>query len=258
MNRLLLGTAAKTVSLLSSTKQPFLLIDDGPVADAFAERFPRAKIFDPTQHSFNPLKGVTPKLARDIATILYMADPGGENTLTVRRGRSALARLLTTTTRLDRITGDRKDPAESEALAMVDTALFTPLMRGVLCRPTNFSFKGCVIARIDRAELGDQDALTLALLLIGQFKGQVIVPDFGFYGRLLHMSLIRQNRLVAGVNFLSELEPKLRQAVLLIKDKIGKHTTYDDALELAHYAGLIPGVGNHTDFVQELTVPPAP
>ena len=32
-------------------------------------------------------------------------------------------------------------------------------------------------------------------------KGQVAVPDFGFYGRDIHSRLIREERLIAGVNF---------------------------------------------------------
>jgi hypothetical protein len=256
-NYLLLGTADKTDTLLQLTKQPFLLIDDGPIAEAFLARFPRAKLFDPPEHSFNPLKGMDYKSARDFAQILYTASPEGRDTLTVRNGKRALARLLRAQpTRLDRIKSE--DPADAEALATIDDVLFSPVLRKVLCTPNGFRFRGSVIARIDRSELGDFDAFVLASLLIGQHKGQIVVPDFGFYGRLLHLSLIRQNRLTAGLFSLSEVEPKLRQALLLIQNKIGRHTTYEDALELARYAGLTPGLGGHTDFVQELTVPPAP
>ena len=34
---------------------------------------------------------------------------------------------------------------------------------------------------------------------MSHFKGQIIVPDFGFYGREAHVSLLRENRLMAGV-----------------------------------------------------------
>jgi hypothetical protein len=256
MNKLLVGAADFTDTLLDSTKQPFLLIDDGPIADAFVERFPRAKLFDPAQHSFNPLRDIDYKRARDFAQTVYTASPEGKDTLTVRNGKRALARLLLTTERLDRMQSD--DEKDGDALAAVEDLLFSPVLRQVLCRPTNFSFKGSVIARIDRAELGDQDALVLALLLIGQHKGQIVVPDFGFYGRPLHMSLIRQNRLTAGLNTFAEIDDKkLRQALELIPEKQGAQCTYDDAVVLAQYAGLIPGQVNHTEFVQSLTVPPA-
>ena len=86
---------------------------------------------------------------------------------------------------------------------MIRRLMRSPVLRRVLCNPTNFTFKpnSVNMARIDRAELGDFDALVLGLLLISQFKGQVVVPDFGFYGRDAHVSLIRQKRLIAGVKF---------------------------------------------------------
>jgi len=40
----------------------------------------------------------------------------------------------------------------------------------------------------------------LGLFLMAQFWGQVIVQDFGFYGREAHAWLMRENRLIAGVN----------------------------------------------------------
>jgi len=48
------------------------------------------------------------------------------------------------------------------------------------------------------------------------------VPDFGFYARDFHASLIREKRLIAGVYYsLSELEPRLRHRCLLM-EKVGK------------------------------------
>jgi hypothetical protein len=44
-----------------------------------------------------------------------------------------------------------------------------------------------------------------------------------------HVRLIREGRLIAGVNFHSELPPKLKNAVLLIEDKEGSGTTCEDA-----------------------------
>jgi hypothetical protein len=44
------------------------------------------------------------------------------------------------------------------------------------------------------AVLGEDDARILGSLLISQFKGQIIVPDFGFYARDFHASLIREKR----------------------------------------------------------------
>ena len=49
----------------------------------------RAKTFDPAKHSFNPLKGIDYKKARELADVLYTVNPQGENTLTLWRTCSA-------------------------------------------------------------------------------------------------------------------------------------------------------------------------
>jgi hypothetical protein len=255
VNHLYLGSDKSRI--LDNTEPGALLIDDGPLVDDFVQRF-RAKVFDPAKHSFNPLAGIDHKRARDIARAIYSADPqAGQSTLTVRNGRRALARMLLAAGRLDKLTGDSKDPAVAEALGTVDDLLFSPVVRQVLCGRINFRpGKASIVARLDRAELGEEEALILALLLIGQHQGQVIVPDFGFYGRPLHMSLIRQGRLTAGLNALSDLgkpDDKLRQAMLTIKDKHGAGCLYEDALELAKYlCPFLPGQDGHTGFVQRL------
>jgi hypothetical protein len=252
VNHLLIGTDDHTQRLLNISKPRFLLIDDGPIADAFLTQFPKARPFDPAVHSFDPLAGMDYPRARAFADALYAASPQGENTLTVRNGKRALAKLaLATTARLDNITGDTKDPAIAEALATIDDALLSPVLRRVLCGNPNFRFgEGTTVAKLDRSAIGDFDAFVLATLLIARHKAQIIIPDFGFYGRPFHVPLMRQNRLTAGVRVLAELEPKLRQAVLTIKDKSAHNTTADDAETLAQYNGLIPGTTAHTDFVQ--------
>src|ERR1700712_712248 len=196
----------------------------------------RARIFDPAKHSFNPLKGIDYQKARALADVLYAAAPQGDNTLTVRNGKRALLKALLSANRLDEIEGDE------EVTGMIDDLLQSPVLKSVLCKPTNFSFSpnSLILARLNRAELGDFDALILGLFLIEQFKGQVIIPDFGFYGREVHVSLIRENRLVAGVNFLGELAPRLRNATLLIEDREANGALFDDAVVLAQLAGLRP------------------
>jgi hypothetical protein len=250
-NHLLVGSTDKTERLLQLTRPGFLLVDDGPIADAFLEHFPRAKLFDPSQHSFNPLKGMDYKRARDFAQTVYTASPEGRDTLTVRNGKRAFTRLLLGNPgRLDRIRSSKE--SDAEAVATVDDLLLSPVLTSVLCQPTNFSFKGSVVAKIDRAKLGDFDAFILALLLIGQTKGQVVVPDFGFYGRLMNTTLIRQGRLTAGVNNLQELEPKLQQAVLSIADKTGAGCTYEDAVVLANYmSGFRPDQAGYTAYIED-------
>lgn len=209
---------------------------------------PRARLFDPTKHSFNPLKDIDYRTARALADVLYTAYPQGENTLTVRNGKRALLRALLSATRLDRVEGD------DEVTGMVDDLLQSPVLTSVLCKPTNFSFapNSLIFARINRAELGDFDALLLGLFLIGHFKGQVIVPDFGFYGRDVHISLIREERLIAGLNFLGELTPKLRNSVVLMDDKEASGTTFDDAQVLADFARVPRGTNAFNAFIDRM------
>lgn len=252
MNHLLIGAADHTQRLLDLTEQPFLLIDDGPIADAFLARY-KARVFDLQVHHFDPMRGMDYKRAREFAAIVYTASPEGKDTLTVRNGRRALVRLLIgAQARLDKLTGG-DDPGTQEALAMLDDLLLSPILRSVLCKPTNFSFKGNVIFRLDRATIGDFDAFLMAALAIGQHKGHVIIPDFGFYGRDFQLSLIRQNRLTAAVQFLAELPPKLQRAVLLIKHKHGYETTAEDAETLAQFTGFAQGTTAYTDFLQNCT-----
>jgi hypothetical protein len=72
--------------------------------------------------------------------------------------------------------------------------------------------------------------------------------------------LIREGRLIAGVNFLGELSDKLRRSVLLIKDKQAAGTTYEDAEVLAKFAGLRPDFfredNDYSRFVQRAMVVP--
>jgi hypothetical protein len=230
MNHALIGTDDKTKQLLALTEPGFLLVDDGPTADAFANKFPDATIFNPRRHSFSIARDY--KSVRDFTDILYSSGHG-EQTLTVRNGKRTLAKLLVdNTTPLHKIDGDRKDPIMAEALGMLDELWLSPVLERVLTRKPNFDFSTSVIARIDRAELGDFDAFVLALLLIGRHQGQIIVPDFGFYGRPLHLSLVRQSRLTVGLRYLAELPIQLQQAVLTIEDKHFMKLLPDDAEKL--------------------------
>jgi hypothetical protein len=86
---------------------------------------------------------------------------------------------------------------------------------------------------------------------MSHFKGQIVVPDFGFYGRDAHVGLIREERLIAGVNTLGELPPTLRRNILLIKDKTASGATLEDAETLAAYAKLARGTNGFNEFVQD-------
>jgi hypothetical protein len=218
-------------------KGSWLLIDDEPAAH------PKGRTFDPLLHSFNPLRGIDYKRARELTEIFYTISPQGENTLTVRNGKRALLKALMKADRLDRVGGD------DEVTGLVADLLASPILRRVLCSEGNgFSFGGPnskISARLNRVELGDFDALVLGLLLMSHAKSQLIVPDFGFYGRDIHTRLVREERLVAGINFLGELSPALRKTVLLIEEKIPSGATVEDAEELAKY--VRPSLGRDTN-----------
>ena len=50
---------------------------------------------------------------------------------------------------------------------------------------------------------------------------------------------------------LTKLEPELRQNALLTKDKVISGATFDDAITLAHDAGLQPNTVGYNDFITE-------
>jgi hypothetical protein len=84
-----------------------------------------------------------------------------------------MLRALMKADRLDHVRGDE------EVSALIDDLLVSPVLRRVLCNPTNFSFNpnSVIQARIDRVELGDFDALVLGLLLMSHTKSQLVVPE---------------------------------------------------------------------------------
>lgn len=239
MNRLFVGFS-KDIPL--PKKGGYLLIDDEVPT---LPDWKRPLYFDVHEHCFNPLKDIDYKKARELAEVLYTLAPQGENTLTVRNGKRALLKALLNAERLDKVEGDE------EVMGMTGDILASPLLRKVLCNPTNFSFKPSskILARINRAELGEFDSLVLGVLLMSHYRGQVVVPDLGFYGRDIHVSLVRQERLIGGVNFLSEFPEKLRKNCLLIKEKTLTRATPEDAETEAKLRGLVRGTVAFNDFV---------
>lgn len=198
---------------------PFLLIDGGEIAEEFATAFPAARIFEPSRHSFDPLHNIDHKKARDITSALFSYQEHGKTTLTKGEGARALAPLLLELSSLERVPEPKKDDRGMiEAIATVNDLLFSPVLRKVFCTKPDFfpHKKRSIIARINRAELGDFDAFFLATFLTLQFQGQVIVPDFGFYGRDFYTALIQQNRLVAGLRYLGEVPTPLQRVLLTI------------------------------------------
>jgi hypothetical protein len=114
--------------------------------------------------------------------------------------------------------------------------------------PRWFLSGSTIVARLNRKEIGDDDARIIANILISQFKGQIVIEDFGFYVREHHAALIGEERLITGVYTLSELPDKLRDLAVLMP-KEGRGCTFEDAETLAKYAGLRPDPSRqHNDF----------
>jgi hypothetical protein len=144
----------------------------------------RPKIFDPTKHPLNAPDGISKQEARRLARLMYeAASAKEESTLTERNGRRALARYFVKFDRLDKIEawlqkkvaaaenakkGDKVSftPTHAEVLGMLEDVLFTDELRAVLCKGRSFEFPSDrpVLARINRDELGDEDALTLGFV----------------------------------------------------------------------------------------------
>jgi hypothetical protein len=173
--------------------------------------------------------------------VIYTAYPQGENTLTVRNGKRGLLKAFMSFSRLDSIKGDE------EVSGLMDDILMSPVLSKVFCGGKQFSFNPgtVVVARIDRRELGEFDALMLGLFLMATYQGQIVVPDLGFYGRDAHAELVREDRLIGGVDTLDDLPSKLRRAMLSIKDKKMRGAIFEDAELLAKFEGLRP------DFARE-------
>lgn len=130
LNKLYVGFT-KSVEL---PKGGCLLIDDEVRA---VPGWRRPRTFDPLKHSFNPLKDLDYRRAREIADVLYTISPQGENTLTVRNGKRALLQALLSAKRLDEIKPKKGD---EEVAGMIGDLLASPVLRRVFCNPTNFSF----------------------------------------------------------------------------------------------------------------------
>jgi hypothetical protein len=229
-------------------KGGYLLLDD-EVRD-----IPRSRVFDPKRDAFNPLKDLDYRKACDFLDTLDTLFPSGENTLTKDTGLDFIGELLETCRSLVDLVPEPHGKASTGHLwahGKIRRILRSPVLSRVLTGNRNlFSFnpRSIIQARINRAELGEFDALALGLLLISQYKGQVVIVDGGFYLREMHSQLIRENRLIAHVNVLEELPPRLRRLCLL-EEIVPCGTTFEDARTLAEAAHLLRGTNEYNDFV---------
>jgi hypothetical protein len=203
------------------------------------------KVFDPAKDGLNPLP-MPYREAREFAAAVFP----DKDLMTYRNGRRVLTRLVMNADRLDRLKYT-KDDDDQEASGAVEDLLLSPLSRTALRKsiPRWFYSGASVMVRLNRKEIGDDDAKIIASIRISQFKGQIVIEDFGCYARPFHTSLIRENRLIAGVFTLTELDDKLRQMSLLMETEAAG-CTYEDAEVLAKYDGHVPGTNAFNAFVQ--------
>jgi hypothetical protein len=248
MTKLFLGFA-KEVEL---PRGGCLIIDD-EVRD-----IPRSRIFDALRHGFNPIKNINYRSACDFVDIIDVLFSRGDTTLTKGTGlefiQDALEAAPKTLEDLIERPDKKSTTGHTWAHGKIRRILRSHVLTRAFCNPCNFSFRpGSVIqARINRKEIGEFDALTIGLFLMAHYRGpHIVIPDFGFYGRDFHTSLIREQRIVIGCNTLSELPPKIRQAALLFDEKIASHARLEDAELLAEYSGLIRGTNAYNDYVSE-------
>lgn len=218
----------------------YLLIDDT------VRKIRGAKVFDPRKHSFNPLRKLDYRRICDFIDIIDALFSRGESTLTKDTGLDFIAeRLKEHPNSLQDLIPKPDKKASTDhiwAWRKIQHILHSPTLSRVLCSSTAFSFDpdAMTVARVNRAELTAFDARVIALLLMANFPGQIVLPNLGFYGRDLHAQLIEEERLICGITYLNQLKraaPGLRDAVMLIGDRVPQGARYRDAVELAEAAG---------------------
>lgn len=238
-NRLHVGSDKSDI--LSDIDEPFLLI----AGRSFKAH---GKHFDWRKHSFNPLHKINYDRATTFVEIINAVFPGGENTLTKQNSSIILLEaLLDKPKKLSSLVPDTKDT--QDAHNKVKRFLLSPYLKRFLTNRTNINFNETLVANLE--DLPQFDRMVIGNILIANHKGQIVIPDWGFYACPFHLSLIEQGRLIAGVNYLDELPDKLRNAALLIPDKLPCRTTTEDAETLADYAGIPRGINERQDFIQK-------
>lgn len=247
------------------------LLIDSKVLEIPDHRHPR--IFDPLEDHFNPFVDIDYRKCCDILdTFDAIFDKAGATTLTKEAGLEYIADILFDPEHperspknfielLERIgEPDKKSlPGHIWAYSKVRRILRSPILRDVFCERPNFTFKRGSVnqARIDRAELGPFDANVLGLFLIAQFKGQIVIPHYAPYARPMHISLIEENRLIAGVRTLSQLKERSQELhdIVLTVETIPRQCNYADAVTLAENAGERPDPlrqnNDYDDYINE-------
>lgn len=232
---------------------------DNKVREVKEWRHPRT--FDPLRDSFNPFASLDYRKSCDIVDTFDALFPGGSSTLTREDGLEYIAELLEkkpanfqALSDMIPVPDSKSEPGHRWAYRKVRRILRSPVLRKVLCELPTFSLKRGSVnqARIDWAELGPFDALALGLFLIAEFKGPIVIREFHRYARPMHIALMDENRLFAGVRRLSQLKGDVLDAALLM-ETIPSKCTFKDAQTLAENEGLRPDhlreKNDYNDFI---------
>jgi hypothetical protein len=264
MTTLAVGTKIDEI-ILARLKElrSFLLIDDGPLIEEFIRRTRRkyTKIdFSEDEDCFNPISGMNDLKAEEFLASIDALFEGGKTTLRRQDSNHLIYKTLviskprTLHHLLHKLLPpspkdtDFKDAAQKIERIVLSRVLQRALAPDKKHSRQTFAMRGILLVRINRAELGPFASRALALFLISRYEGQICVPAFGYYGIKSHVQLIHQDRLIAGVNHLSESD--LRDDLLLIKDKEAGRCLPEDAEVLASHKGLRPGINEFNTEIE--------
>jgi hypothetical protein len=202
-----------------------------------------AKIFDPTKDHINLLAKLHYRKICAITDAIGALFPEGENTLTRATGLEYIAEQLDAAM-VAQVKGEpislrdlipepdkKSTTGHVWAYGKIRRLLRSPVLNRMLTGK-DFKFGKITLARVDPAALTLFDAQAVTFFLMTQYPQQLVISDYGLYAREMHAQLILEDRLIAGVNTLSELPPQLRQLALL-QETIACGTTWDDAETLA-------------------------
>lgn len=257
MNKLDLGFCEKDFSEFVGGDCLHLADDAPDLPDTY-----RAQVFDPARHNFNPLTttGLSDidcyRRRTSFVETIDLLFPRGDSTLTKDTGLEFIAQRLEENPDTLRDLIPKPDrastPAHIWAYNRIQRILRSPVLSQVFCRPKQFDFSGVVLARINRAELTDFDALVLGLFLINRCKGQIIIPAGEFYLRETHVNLVREDRLITGITSFASVPLHIRDALITVPDKYAALALYEDALIVANrHSHMRPSQHGHIDAVSD-------
>src|SRR3569623_1619150 len=173
MNKLAIGLADKNFKYPKGS----LVITGEPILKR------GVKVYDPAKHGLYPLP-MKYREAREFAAAVFP----DKDLMTYRNGRRALTRLVMNADNLNRLKYRRGSDDDKEAKGVVEDILLSPLLRRMLREPIpRWFYRGSTVhARLNRKEIGDDDAKLNANILMSQAIGTIVEHDYGGYARDYH------------------------------------------------------------------------